>query len=90
MNPNTIVVVHSVGPLIIEPWIGNPNVTAVVWAGIAGTETGNSLADVLYGDVNPSGRLPYTIAKRLEDYPALLINGTVIPYTEGSVFFFST
>lgn len=29
VNPNTVVVVHSVGPLIIEPWIDNPNVTAV-------------------------------------------------------------
>ena len=56
---NTMVVVHSVGPLILEPWIEHPNVTAVVWAGLAGPETGNSLVDVLYGDVNPSGRLPY-------------------------------
>ncbi|KAI0319664.1 beta-glucosidase [Amylostereum chailletii] len=85
VNPNTIVVVHSVGPLIVEPWIENPNVTAVLWAGVSGTETGNSLVDVLYGKVNPSGRLPYTIAKRPEDYPAQLINGTdflTIPYSE--------
>ena len=42
-NNNTIVVVHSVGPIIIEPWIEHPNVTAVVWAGLGGTETGNAL-----------------------------------------------
>jgi beta-glucosidase len=51
------------------PWIDHPNVKAVVWAGYPGQETGNSLADVLFGDVNPSGRLPYTIAKNKQDYP---------------------
>jgi beta-glucosidase len=106
-NPNTIVIVHSVGPLIVEPWIDHPNVTAVghfriwylystlteifqvVWAGLPGQEAGNSLTDVLYGDYNPSGRLPYTIAKLPSDYPTHPITGgapqdiLVIPYTEG-------
>ncbi|KAF7361317.1 Glycoside hydrolase family 3 protein [Mycena sanguinolenta] len=39
-NNNTIVVVHSVGPLILEPWIEHPNVTAVLWAGVSGAEAG--------------------------------------------------
>ncbi|KAF8637156.1 hypothetical protein AX17_003060 [Amanita inopinata Kibby_2008] len=88
-NPNTIVVVHSVGPLIVEPWIEHPNVTAVLWAGLPGQEAGNAIADILFGDWNPSGRLPYTIAKRLSDYPAQLNTGgtpgqiLTIPYTEG-------
>ncbi|EJD43876.1 glycoside hydrolase family 3 protein [Auricularia subglabra TFB-10046 SS5] len=89
-NRNTIVVVHSVGTLDMESWIDNPNVTAVVWAGINGQETGNALVDVLYGKVNPSGRLPYTIAKSISDYPAQVnhgsgdINGLFsVPYTEG-------
>lgn len=76
---------HSVGPLIVEPWIENPNVTAVLWAGVSGTETGNSLVDVLYGKANPSGKLPYTIAKTTSDYPTQIINETTfltIPYTE--------
>jgi len=82
------VVVHSVGPLIVEPWIDNPNVTAVIWAGLGGTETGNALVDVLYGAVNPSGRLPYTIAKSASDYPTTLEIGTgskvvEINYAEG-------
>ena len=81
VNPNTIVVVHSVGPVIVEPWIENPNVTAVLWAGLPGQETGNSLVDVLYGDVSPSGRLPYTIAKDPADYPAQLV--TADPNTTG-------
>jgi beta-glucosidase len=54
----------------VEVWIEHPNVTAVVWAGVPGQESGNALVDVLYGVVNPSGRLPYTIAKNINDYPA--------------------
>jgi hypothetical protein len=90
-NSNTIVVVNSVGPLILEPWIDHPNVTAVVWAGLGGTETGNALVDVLYGDVSPSGRLPYTIAKSPDDYPAQVETGGTtdeilnFTYTEGCV-----
>ncbi|KZT61640.1 glycoside hydrolase family 3 protein [Calocera cornea HHB12733] len=67
---NTIVVVHSVGPVLLEEWIDNPNVTAVLWAGLPGQETGNSLVDVLFGAVSPSGRLPYTLARQRGDYPA--------------------
>jgi len=88
-NNNTIVIVNSVGPLIVEPWIDHPNVTAVVWAGLAGQEAGNSITDVLYGEWNPSGRLPYTIAKSPSDYPAQITTGggptdvVTVPYTEG-------
>ncbi|KAF9468334.1 glycoside hydrolase family 3 protein [Collybia nuda] len=88
-NNNTIVVVHSVGQLIVEPWIDHPNVTALLWAGAPGQEAGNSITDVLYGDWNPSGRLPYTIAKRLEDYSAQVVLGSgtatnplPVPYDE--------
>lgn len=71
----------------MEPWINNPNITAVLWAGLPGQESGNSLVDVLFGAVNPSARLPYTIAKARSDYPAELLyvsNATVpqIDYTE--------
>lgn len=66
-NPNTVVVIHSVGPVLM-PWIDHPNIKAIVWPGLPGQESGNSLADVLTGQVNPSGRLPYTIAKEISDY----------------------
>ncbi|RMY57759.1 hypothetical protein D0863_12505 [Hortaea werneckii] len=65
---NTIVVAHTPGPILMEPWIENPNVTAVLMAGLPGQESGNSLVDVLYGTVNPSGKLPWTIGKKREDY----------------------
>ena len=68
--------------------------TAVIWAGLEGTETGNALVDVIYGAVNPSGRLPYTIAKSVKDYPAQLVPGgdgveiLNITYSEGYAFCF--
>ncbi|KEQ89398.1 hypothetical protein M438DRAFT_308752 [Aureobasidium pullulans EXF-150] len=78
---NTIVVTHS-GGLNILPWAENPNVTAILAAHLPGTETGNSLVDILYGDVNPSGRLPYTIAKTQEDYAfADITNSTALVTT---------
>ncbi|KAK4688340.1 beta-glucosidase, partial [Tremellales sp. Uapishka_1] len=90
VNAKTIVVVHSVGPMLVEKWIDHPNVTAVLWAGIPGQESGNALVEVLYGAYNPSGRLPYTIAKERSDYPADIIyvnaSGPAEPqvnYTEG-------
>ncbi|KAI0815283.1 glycoside hydrolase family 3 protein [Irpex lacteus] len=87
-NNNTIVVVNTVGPIIVDAWIDNPNITGLVWSGLPGQEAGNSLVDVLYGDYNPSGRLPYTIAKAEKDYSARVnydLHLTIlhIPYTEG-------
>jgi beta-glucosidase len=41
-------------------------------AGLPGQESGNSLVSILFGDVNPSGRLPYTVAKQESDYGGLL------------------
>ncbi|GIZ39345.1 hypothetical protein CKM354_000273200 [Cercospora kikuchii] len=64
----TIVVVHSVGPTLVEEWIDLPGVHAVLMAHLPGQESGNALADVIFGHVSPSGRLPYTIAKKEEDY----------------------
>ncbi|KAI5204983.1 hypothetical protein E4T42_02997 [Aureobasidium subglaciale] len=78
---NTVVVTHS-GGLNILPWADNPNVTAILAAHLPGTETGNSIVDILYGDVNPSGKLPYTIAKTQEDYAfADIVNSTALATT---------
>ncbi|EJU05081.1 hypothetical protein DACRYDRAFT_20627 [Dacryopinax primogenitus] len=67
---NTIVVLHTVGAVTMESWIDNENVTAVLYSALPGQESGNSLVDVLFGAVTPSGKLPYTIAKQRSDYPA--------------------
>ncbi|KAH0590484.1 hypothetical protein H2248_000632 [Termitomyces sp. 'cryptogamus'] len=88
VNSNTIVVVNSVGPIIMEAWIDHVNVTAVVWSGLPGQEAGNSVTDILYGLYNPSGRLPYTIGKSTSDYAAQVLYSSSasilsIPYSEG-------
>ena len=64
----TVVVVHSVGPIIMEKWVSSPKVDAILWAHLPGQESGNALVDVLSGAVNPSGKMPYTIAMKPEDY----------------------
>ncbi|KAK3316622.1 glycosyl hydrolase family 3 N terminal domain-containing protein [Apodospora peruviana] len=77
MCANTIVVVHSTGIRVVDAWISHPNVTAVLFAGLPGQESGHSLVSVLYGVVNPSGRLPYTVAKKESDYGESVLNSTV-------------
>jgi beta-glucosidase len=82
VNKNTIVVIHSVGPLVLETILALPNVVAVVWAGIPGQESGNALVDILYGSTSPSGKLPYTIGKQQSDYGTAIANGDD-SYSEG-------
>ncbi|SNX87795.1 related to beta-glucosidase [Melanopsichium pennsylvanicum] len=62
-NNNTIVVMHTVGPVLMSAWFDHPNITALVLPHLPGQESGSSLARVLYGDVNPSGKMPYSILK---------------------------
>jgi beta-glucosidase len=87
---NTIVVIHSVGPTLVTDWYDSPNVTAILWAGLPGQESGRSIVDVLYGKVNPAARTPFTWAAKREDYGADVLytpnNGNGAPqqdFTEG-------
>lgn len=66
-NKNTILVIVS-GNAYAMPWL--QKAPALVQSWYLGSEAGHALADVLSGDVNPSGKLPYTIAQQLTDYPA--------------------
>lgn len=80
--PNTVVITHSAG-LNVLPFANNPNVTAILAAHLGGEETGNAIVDVLYGDVNPAGHLPYTIAKLESDYKfADITNSTALINTK--------
>jgi beta-glucosidase len=68
-NKNTVVVLNTGSPITM-PWLSS--VAAVVQAWYPGQECGNAIADVLFGDTNPSGKLPQTFPVRLEDNPAYL------------------
>ena len=84
-NPHTIVVVKT-GSAVFMPWVDE--VPAIIEAWYPGEEDGNAVAAVLFGDVNPSGKLPLTFPKQLSDLPACTpqqfpgVHGTV-RYSEG-------
>ena len=83
-NPNTVVVVIGGNPVRMTPWIDS--VAAVLEAWYPGQEGGNAVARVLFGDVNPSGKLPDTCPRRLEDTPAYANypgDGKKVFYREG-------
>ncbi|GAM33412.1 hypothetical protein EIK77_003972 [Talaromyces pinophilus] len=67
VNPNTVVVIQS-GTPVAMPWISKAKSVLHAWFG--GNEAGNGIADVVYGNVNPSAKLPLTIPKRVNDNPA--------------------
>ncbi|KAI0839521.1 glycoside hydrolase family 3 protein [Hypoxylon sp. FL0890] len=80
--PNTVVVIHGPG-VILMPWADNENVTAILAAHYPGEQTGNSLVDVLWGAVEPSGRLPYTIPKNLSEYGPDIVESPVNGSADG-------
>ncbi|KAJ5773338.1 hypothetical protein N7457_008234 [Penicillium paradoxum] len=67
---SVVVIIHTVGPILMEEWIELESVKAVVVAHLPGQEAGYSLTDVLFGDYSPSGHMPYTIPRSEDDYPA--------------------
>lgn len=67
VNKNIVVTIIS-GNAVAMPWI--KEVPAIVEGWFGGTESGNAIASILTGKVNPSGKLPMTIAEKLEDYPS--------------------
>ncbi|MNP92701.1 Thermostable beta-glucosidase B [compost metagenome] len=64
INPKTVVINQSGAPVAM-PWIAKTNTVVQYW--FSGQEGGNALADVLFGTVNPSGKLPCTFPQKLED-----------------------
>ena len=65
-NPSTVVVI-SAGAPVAMPWLDK--VKAVLDQWYAGVENGNALASIIYGEANPSGKLPQTFPRKLEDMP---------------------
>lgn len=72
-NPNTVVVLTCGSPVEI-PWVEQAK--AIIWTGYAGMESGHALADILLGTVNPSGKLPYTLPRKLSDHPCIRYGGS--------------
>lgn len=82
-NPNTVVVLHNGSPVEM-PWIHK--VKGVLETYLGGQAVGGAVVDVLYGDVNPSGRLPETLPLKLEDNPSYIFyigEGDKVEYREG-------
>ncbi|MFW9910472.1 MAG: glycoside hydrolase family 3 C-terminal domain-containing protein, partial [Candidatus Thorarchaeota archaeon] len=67
-HPCTIVCLIAGSPIAMDEWIDDVEAVLMCWYG--GMEGGNAIANVLFGDANPSGRLPLTFPRRLEDSPA--------------------
>jgi beta-glucosidase len=66
LNPRTVVVLEGSGPVVM-PWVND--VAAIVMAWYPGVQGGNAIADVLFGDVNPSGKLPLSFPVAEADLP---------------------
>jgi beta-glucosidase len=81
-NPNTIVVLQTGGPVEM-PWIDA--VPAVLQAWYPGQEAGNAIADVLFGDAEPGGRLPQTFPVKWSDNPSHSQDPEVYPGHNGKV-----
>ncbi|MFW9813239.1 MAG: beta-glucosidase [Candidatus Thorarchaeota archaeon] len=64
----TVVCLIAGSPIAMDDWIDDVDAVLMCWYG--GMEAGHAIANVLFGDVNPSGKLPLTFPKRLEDSPA--------------------
>lgn len=68
VNPRTIVVLVAGAPFDLVDV--NEHAPAIIWSWFNGSEAGTAIADILFGDVNPSGKLPFTVPVRLDDSPA--------------------
>jgi beta-glucosidase len=68
VNKNAVVVINAGGPVVMSRWIANVPAILDLWYG--GQEGGNAIADILFGDANPSGKLPVSFVKEWKDSPA--------------------
>ena len=84
VNPRTVVVLQTGGPVEM-PWLDK--VSAVVQAWYPGQEAGNAIADVLFGDAGPGGRLPQTFPQRLTDNSAITGDPKTYPGKDGHVVY---
>lgn len=82
VNTNTVVVLQTGGPVEM-PWLDKVRAVLQIW--YPGQELGNAVADVLFGDEEPGGRLPQTFPKKLSDNSAITGDPLVYPGKDGHV-----
>jgi beta-glucosidase len=78
LNPRTIVVLEGGSAIVVRPWVDA--VEALVMAWYPGQEGGHAIADVLFGDVCPSGKLPLTIPRAASDLPPFVNDQATVTY----------
>jgi len=71
VNKNTIVVMQTLGCVEVEEFKNIENIPGIVWVGYNGQAQGDAIASVLFGDVNPGGKLNATWYKSVNDLPAI-------------------
>jgi beta-glucosidase len=92
-NPRTVIVLQNGGPVSLasgggqgDPQLDAPAVLDMFWAG---QEGGTAIADVLFGDYNPGGKLPYTVYRTVQDLPPMseydITKGFTYMYVDGDV-----
>ena len=71
VNPNTIVVMQSLGMVEVDQFKDNPNVAGIIWTGFNGQAQGTAMAKILFGEANPGGKLNATWYKSMNDLPEI-------------------
>ncbi|MBB6486752.1 glycoside hydrolase family 3 C-terminal domain-containing protein [Rhizobium lusitanum] len=82
VNANTVVILQTGGPVEM-PWLGKVRAVLQMW--YPGQELGHAVADVLFGDAEPGGRLPQTFPRHLSDNSAMIGDEAVYPGKDGHV-----
>ncbi|MBE0688483.1 MAG: glycoside hydrolase family 3 C-terminal domain-containing protein, partial [Anaerolineaceae bacterium] len=78
INPNTVVCLVTGSMIMIEEWV--KDIPSIVYSWYAGMEGGTALARILFGEVNPSGKLPFSIPTSVEHLPYFSSNDKEITY----------
>ncbi len=81
-NPNTVVILQTGGPVEM-PWVDDAKCILQAW--YPGQEAGNAIADVLFGDAEPSGRLPQSFPRQWKDNPTHSQDAEIYPGLTGRV-----
>ena len=69
VNPNTIVIMQTMGMVEVEDFKNDPNIPAIIYTGYNGQAQGAAMAKILFGEVNPGGKTAVTWYKSVNDLP---------------------